>query len=180
MSGARLKKTGGVFAGIRGGFFRAENDADAGRSFAAVERHYSDRLLKVLMIISTVMSQRNKDLDEEPIEPEVLDPSEEEVAEISPPPKASHRAAPEDHRATDVTAVVPVTALQQYLAEVRRYPYLSKEEELSLFHEYRTHGDRDAAVKLIMANLRVSISIAPSISIPVPTTWTSFKKATSD
>ena len=112
------------------------------------------------MIISTVMSPRNKDLDEEPIEPEVLDPSEEEFAEISPPPEASHRAAPEDHHATDVTAVVPVTALQQYLAEVRRYPYLSKEEELRLFHEYRTHGDRDAAVKLIMANLRVSISIA--------------------
>ena len=45
MRGRRLEKTGGVFAGIRGGFFRAENDADACRSFAAVERHYSDRLL---------------------------------------------------------------------------------------------------------------------------------------
>ena len=112
------------------------------------------------MIISTVMSPRKKDLDEEPIEPEVLGPPEEEVAEISPPPEVSHRTAPEDHHTTDATAVVPVTALQQYLAEVRRYPYLSKEEELRLFHEYRTHGDRDAAVKLIMANLRVSISIA--------------------
>ena len=29
----------------RPGLFRAENDADAGRSFAAVEWHYSDRLL---------------------------------------------------------------------------------------------------------------------------------------
>lgn len=58
------------------------------------------------------------------------------------------------------TAVVPVTALQQYLAEVRRYPYLSKEEELQLFQEYRAHGSREAAVKLIMANLRVSVSIA--------------------
>ena len=112
------------------------------------------------MKISTVMSPRKKDLDEKPIEPEVLDPSEEEIAEISPPPEASHRAGPEDHHATDSTAVVPVTALQQYLAEVRLHPYLSKEEELRLFHEYRTHGDRDAAVKLIMANLRVSISIA--------------------
>jgi RNA polymerase sigma-32 factor len=112
------------------------------------------------MIISTVMSPRKKDLDEKPIEPEVLGPPEEEVAEISPPPEVSHRAAPEDHQAPDATAVVPVTALQQYLAEVRRYPYLSKEEELRLFHEYRTHGDRDAAVKLIMANLRVSLSIA--------------------
>ena len=45
MSGARPKKSGGVFAGIRRGFFRAENDADASRSFAVVEWHYLDRLL---------------------------------------------------------------------------------------------------------------------------------------
>src|SRR5262249_41404659 len=113
-----------------------------------------------LMIISTVMSARDKDLDKEAIEPEILDPSEEEIAEISPPPEPSHRPAAEEHHAADTTAVVPVTALQQYLAEVRRYPYLSKEEELALFHEYRILGNRDAAVKLIMANLRVSISIA--------------------
>ena len=45
--------------------------------------------------------------------------------------------------------VAPVTTLQQYLAEVRRYPYLSKEEELRLFHEYQTQGSREAAVQLI-------------------------------
>ena len=37
MSGARLEKPGGVFAEIRRGVFRAENDADACRSFAALE-----------------------------------------------------------------------------------------------------------------------------------------------
>jgi len=112
------------------------------------------------MIISIAMSPRKKDLNEEPIEPEVLDLSEQEIAEISPPPEASHSPAPEDHHPTGTTAVVPVTALQQYLAEVRLHPYLSKEEELRLFHEYKVQGNRDAAVKLIMANLRVSISIA--------------------
>ncbi|MEK7351201.1 MAG: RNA polymerase factor sigma-32 [Nitrospirota bacterium] len=112
------------------------------------------------MIFSTLMSLRKKDLDEEPIEPEVLDPSEQKIAEISPPPEASHSPALEDHHSTGTTAVVPVTALQQYLAEVRLHPYLSKEEELRLFHEYKVQGNRDAAVKLIMANLRVSISIA--------------------
>ncbi len=106
------------------------------------------------------MSPRDKDLDEEPLEPEVLDPSEGEIAEISPPPEASHGATPDGAQASDITAVAPVTALQQYLAEVRRYPYLTKEEELRLFHEYRNNGDREAAVKLIMANLRVSLSIA--------------------
>ena len=112
------------------------------------------------MIISSDMSPRNKDFRETPIEPEILDPSEEEIAQIGPPPEAPPPATPEDQHTTESTAVVPVTALQQYLAEVRRYPYLSKEEELHLFHEYRAHGNRDAAVKLIMANLRVSISIA--------------------
>ena len=58
------------------------------------------------------------------------------------------------------TAVVPITGLQQYLAEVRRYPFLSKEEELRLFREYQEQGSRDAAVKLILANLRVSVAIA--------------------
>ena len=43
--GRRLEQTGGVFAGIRGGLFQAEHDADASRSFAAVEWYDSDRFL---------------------------------------------------------------------------------------------------------------------------------------
>ena len=46
MQGRKPGKTGGVFAGIRRGFFRAENDADGRRSFAAVEGSISDRLLE--------------------------------------------------------------------------------------------------------------------------------------
>jgi hypothetical protein len=45
MRGRRPGKTGGVFAGIHRGFFRAENDADGRGSLAAVERSMSDRLL---------------------------------------------------------------------------------------------------------------------------------------
>ena len=45
MRGRRPEKTGGVFAGIRRGFFLAENDVAGRRSFAAVERSMSDRLL---------------------------------------------------------------------------------------------------------------------------------------
>ena len=58
------------------------------------------------------------------------------------------------------TALSPTTTLSRFLAEVRRYPFLSKEEELQLFHEYQTLGTREAAVKLILANLRVCVSIA--------------------
>jgi RNA polymerase sigma-32 factor len=62
--------------------------------------------------------------------------------------------------ASQDTALVPYDPLQRYLAEVRKYPFLSKEEELQLFHDYRTTGNREAAVKLILSNLRVSVAIA--------------------
>jgi len=62
------------------------------------------------------------------------------------------------------TALVPTTTLSRYLAEVRRYPFLSKEEEIRLFQEYREKDSQDAAVKLILANLRISVSIAKEYS----------------
>jgi len=98
--------------------------------------------------------------EDDPLEPEVLAPSDEELLDTPPPMELS---PPSDHSQSpshDTTAVVPSTALQRYLAEIRRYPYLSKEEELRLFQEYQTQGSREAAVKLIMANLRVSVAIA--------------------
>jgi len=58
------------------------------------------------------------------------------------------------------TALSPTTTLSRYLAEVRRYPFLSKEEELQLFQEYQHLGTREAAMKLILANLRVCVKIA--------------------
>jgi RNA polymerase sigma-32 factor len=106
------------------------------------------------------MPKRDDELDEPSVEPEILEPPGEELAdhppatELGPPPERDNT------NPADSTAVVPVTALQQYLAEIRRYPYLSKEEELRLFHEYHAQGSREAAVKLIMANLRVSVAIA--------------------
>ena len=58
------------------------------------------------------------------------------------------------------TALAPTTTLDRYLAEVRRYPFLTKEEEVRLFYEYQVKGKQDAAVKLILANLRISVAIA--------------------
>jgi RNA polymerase sigma-32 factor len=102
------------------------------------------------------MAKRRGKRKETILEPEVLGPSDEVPDERMPALELS----PSAEGQADTTAVVPVTALQQYLVEIRRHPYLSKEEELRLFEEYRTHGSRDAAVKLIMANLRVSVAIA--------------------
>ena len=54
------------------------------------------------------MSAHNQDeLRDDPVETEVLDPSQDEIAEISPSPDVSHGTGPDDHPATDTTAVVP-------------------------------------------------------------------------
>jgi RNA polymerase sigma-32 factor len=104
--------------------------------------------------------EQQKDTAEESVEPEILDPSDEDLRlEVSAGVPVVDVSADNKDK-PDTTAVVPTTALQQYLAEVRRYPYLSKEEELRLFHEYHTQGSREAAVKLILANLRVAVAIA--------------------
>ena len=84
-----------------------------------------------------------------------LEDGDLEFTEPSPSPKSKEKKS-----SSDTSSLVPSTALNRYLAEVRRYPFLSKEEEIQLFHEYRVQGSREAAVKLILANLRVSIAIA--------------------
>ncbi|MDR4495375.1 MAG: RNA polymerase factor sigma-32 [Nitrospirales bacterium] len=64
------------------------------------------------------------------------------------------------------SALVPISTLDRYLVEIRRYPFLSKDEEIQLFYEYQQLGQREAAVKLIMANLRVCVAIASEYGLP--------------
>ena len=47
-----------------------------------------------------------------------------------------------------------------YLAEVRRYPLLSREEERAYAVRYLETGDREAAERLVTSNLRLVIKIA--------------------
>lgn len=94
--------------------------------------------------------------DEDDEKPRVVTPELIEDWFGAQPVRPAGKRAAEDSS----TAVAPVTTLQRYLAEVRRYPFLSKEEELALFREYQTTGSREAAVKLILSNLRVSVAIA--------------------
>ncbi len=51
-------------------------------------------------------------------------------------------------------------SLQQYLAEVRRIPLLTAEEEMHLATELKAQGNIEAAQKLIMAHLRFVVHIA--------------------
>ena len=98
--------------------------------------------------------QDSWDTDELPNKPVVADTAGH-PHDASVLPETTDEGEPER-----TTAIAPFTALQQYLAEVRRYPFLTKEEELRLFEEYRRRGSRQAAVKMILANLRGSLAIS--------------------
>ena len=99
--------------------------------------------------------------DSSETEDELEEPTEVDLAEGPTPGEGQTSAEEKPEPPPDSgTALVPVSSLQLYLTEVRKYPYLSKEEELELFHQYRVLGSREAAVKLILANLRVSVAVA--------------------
>ncbi|HET9062364.1 MAG TPA: sigma-70 family RNA polymerase sigma factor, partial [Candidatus Binatia bacterium] len=57
-------------------------------------------------------------------------------------------------------ALVPQDPLSTYLAEIRRYPVLSREEEHELAVRYFEHEDEEAAYRLITSNLRLVVMIA--------------------
>jgi RNA polymerase sigma-32 factor len=50
--------------------------------------------------------------------------------------------------------------LDKYVAEIRKYPLLSRDEELALAHRYKDEGDVAAAHELVVSNLRFVVKIA--------------------
>lgn len=64
---------------------------------------------------------------------------------------------PEDAPSGELVRFDP---LEQYLAEIRRYPPLSREEEHELAIKFRDFGDKQAGYKLIVSNLRLVVMIA--------------------
>ncbi|HWP59697.1 MAG TPA: RNA polymerase factor sigma-32 [Candidatus Acidoferrales bacterium] len=56
--------------------------------------------------------------------------------------------------------LVPFDPLRRYLAEIRRYPLLTREEEHRLAVEYKEFGNIEAAYRLVTSNLRLVVMIA--------------------
>jgi RNA polymerase sigma-32 factor len=66
----------------------------------------------------------------------------------------------EEPDGSSAKALVPFEPLQRYLAEIRRFPLLSREEEHRLAVEYKEYGNLEAAYTLVTANLRLVVMIA--------------------
>src|SRR6185503_16259458 len=95
--------------------------------------------------------------DQEPDAP-IADAPEIEPAVESGEPGESRKPA----RASPQVggALVPIDSLTRYLAEIRRIPILSREEEHALAVEWKERGDRQAAWRLVTANLRLVVMVA--------------------
>ena len=58
------------------------------------------------------------------------------------------------------TALTPEGGLSRYLAEIRKFPMLEKDEEFMLAKRFKEHEDPNAAQKLITSHLRLVAKIA--------------------
>jgi RNA polymerase sigma-32 factor len=69
-------------------------------------------------------------------------------------------ALPDRSLGPDGGSLVPFDPLSRYLAEIRRFPLLSREEETVIARRYAQFHEPDDAYRLVTANLRLVVKIA--------------------
>jgi RNA polymerase sigma-32 factor len=90
-----------------------------------------------------------------------VEPIEAAEADASGDPVESEEDDEAEEAEVDSTAaLVTQDLLQRYLTEIRRYQLLTREEERELAIRYKETQDRDAAYRLVTANLRLVVMIA--------------------
>jgi len=113
-------------------------------------------------------SDRQIDLD-----PEVLrdpldaddDAADDDAAVVESGEPSSHKAGPGASTGALVRrggGLARADPFRRYMAEIRRYRPLTREEEVEAARRYRDTGDRDALFSLITANLMLVVRIALS------------------
>lgn len=127
--------------------------------------------------LETIESQ---DLDEVPLNPEELNSNEtfgldstEEYESINPEEDVDLNSIKEIKK-TKPSSKLPVVQsgsisseydpVEAYLAEIKKYPLITKDEEYRLAVQYREHQDSRAAEQLVTANLRFVVKIAAEYS----------------
>ncbi len=99
----------------------------------------------------TELEARDSDSDSE--DDDALEVNESETTALAP-------TSIDTALAVAGRAISPTDPLRRYLDEVRRYPLLSPEEEITLTTRLHQTGDLDAAKRLVQANLRLVVKIA--------------------
>jgi RNA polymerase sigma-32 factor len=61
-------------------------------------------------------------------------------------------------------ALTSIDPISTYLAELKKYPLLTKEDEYALAIRYHDHHDSKAAERLVTANLRFVVKVAAEYS----------------
>src|SRR5436305_1821603 len=96
---------------------------------------------------------------------EVVDASERQPKAPLTPPESELDSElalglPPRQASETTNAILPADPVARYLAEIRRYPLLTREQEHDLAVKYREAGDPKAAEALVTANLRFVVKVA--------------------
>lgn len=116
------------------------------------------------------VKSKTKALKKATLEPEILAPGSYEESqaykegeadwEIPDEVLSKSLVRPPATKIKNESALVPADPVARYMAEIRKYPLLTREEEHSLAVQFRESGDREAAQKLITSNLRFVVKVA--------------------
>ena len=101
------------------------------------------------------------DLDPEVLADPLVDDDSSHAAARSADP-ANPSGPPTALAPTREGGLAPFDPFRRYMAEIRKYPPLTREEEQKLARRYRETGDREALFRLITANLMLVVRVALS------------------
>ena len=101
------------------------------------------------------MSREDSELDPEVLSDPLAGDESPAVIDIEPQDASKSALAKTGTRALRTT-----DPFRLYMAEIKKYPSLSREEEQRLARRYRETGDREALFQLITANLMLVVRIA--------------------
>jgi RNA polymerase sigma-32 factor len=112
----------------------------------------------VLEDIDSSLARPFEPSDDAPIEVSEFHPVESEHADADS--EEANDAESDEDASSSKGAVVAVDPLSRYLAEIRRFPLLTREEEAVIARRYIKGKDPEDAYRLVTANLRLVVKIA--------------------
>ena len=96
--------------------------------------------------------------------PKTLTPLKPSAKKKSPPAKSLKKDLTSSPSSSKNKALTPADPVAQYMAEIRKYPLLTKEQERELALKYRETGEPKLAETLVTSNLRFVVKVAMEYS----------------